>query len=62
MVWRATDPEGHEGDKAVKWLLVPYTRGQGLDVGCGTHKPRRKLRALITMATAGPRRMETLPI
>ena len=38
MVWRADDPEGLESDK-IKWELVPYTRGQGLDVGCGSRKP-----------------------
>ena len=37
MVWRATDPVGNEIGK-VLWELVPYTRGFGLDLGCGPHK------------------------
>jgi ADP-heptose:LPS heptosyltransferase len=37
MVWRADDPAGNESGK-VLWELVPYTRGRGLDLGCGPHK------------------------
>jgi len=37
MVWRATDPEGNEAGKML-WELVPYTRGFGLDIGCGACK------------------------
>jgi ADP-heptose:LPS heptosyltransferase/predicted SAM-dependent methyltransferase len=37
MIWRATDPEGNEAAK-VKYEIVQYTRGLGLDIGCGPHK------------------------
>lgn len=37
MVWRATDPQCAESMK-ILWELVPYTRGVGLDVGCGPSK------------------------
>lgn len=37
MTWRATDPEGDESSK-VKYEIVQYTRGTGLDIGCGPHK------------------------
>ncbi len=38
MTWKASDPEGYESAK-IKWELVPYTRGRGLDLGCGPYKP-----------------------
>lgn len=37
MTWRATDPQGDECGK-VKYDIVRYTRGIGLDLGCGPHK------------------------
>lgn len=37
MTWRATDPEGNEAAKC-KYEVVQYTRGTGLDIGCGPHK------------------------
>lgn len=37
MVWRAEDPQGAESKK-IKHLIVPYTRGLGLDLGCGPWK------------------------
>jgi ADP-heptose:LPS heptosyltransferase/predicted SAM-dependent methyltransferase len=37
MIWRASDPEGNEAAK-VKYDIVQYTRGTGLDVGCGPAK------------------------
>lgn len=37
MTWRATDPQGNEVGK-IRWELVPYTRGKGLDLGCGPDK------------------------
>lgn len=37
MGWKASDPQGNESAK-VRWELVQYTRGRGLDVGCGPHK------------------------
>src|SRR5574340_912040 len=37
MVWRIDDPQGFEADK-IKHLVVPYTRGVGLDLGCGMRK------------------------
>lgn len=37
MVWRKTDPQGDEAGK-VRWDTVPFTRGLGLDVGCGPMK------------------------
>ena len=36
-MWRAQDPQCHEADK-IKYLIVPYTRGRGLDIGCGANK------------------------
>jgi SAM-dependent methyltransferase len=37
MVWRIDDPQGDEAGK-VKYLVVPYTRGAVLDMGCGPSK------------------------
>ena len=37
MVWRKEDPQGGEVAK-IRWELVPYTRGRGLDLGCGPEK------------------------
>lgn len=37
MVWRPKDPQGNESGK-VRWEIVPFTRGKGLDLGCGPHK------------------------
>jgi ADP-heptose:LPS heptosyltransferase/predicted SAM-dependent methyltransferase len=37
VVWRADGPKGNEVGKML-WELVPYTRGFGLDIGCGPHK------------------------
>lgn len=37
MTWRDSDPQGAECDK-FKYLVVPYTRGIGADVGCGPKK------------------------
>lgn len=34
MTWRIDDPQGFESDKCAAFI-VPYTRGYGLDVGCG---------------------------
>ena len=38
MVWRREDPQGNEAGK-IRWELVKWTRGRGLDVGCGGAKP-----------------------
>lgn len=37
MTWRAEDPQGNEAGK-IQWEIVKYTRGRGLDVGCGGTK------------------------
>lgn len=37
MTWRLNDPQGQENLK-IKYDIVPYTRGRGLDVGCGGSK------------------------
>jgi SAM-dependent methyltransferase len=37
VVWRIDDPQGNEAAK-VKHLIVPYTRGKVLDLGCGPSK------------------------
>lgn len=37
MTWRREDPQGNEAAK-IKYDIVPYTRGRGLDLGCGPHK------------------------
>lgn len=34
MVWKADDPMGNESFK-VRWEVVKWTRGRGLDIGCG---------------------------
>ncbi len=36
-MWRLDDPQGNEADKC-KYDIVQYTRGVGLDVGCGPKK------------------------
>jgi len=38
MVWKIDAPQGYESAK-IKWELVPYTRGFGVDLGCGPYKP-----------------------
>jgi ADP-heptose:LPS heptosyltransferase/predicted SAM-dependent methyltransferase len=37
MTWRPEDPQGNESAK-VRWDLVPYVRGRGIDIGCGPNK------------------------
>lgn len=37
MVWRPDTSEGRETAK-IRFELVPYTRGRGLDIGCGPEK------------------------
>lgn len=37
MTWRIDGPQGNESAK-VKYEIVPYTRGRGLDLGCGHWK------------------------
>ena len=37
MTWQKDAPQGNEAGK-ILWELVPYTRGFGLDVGCGPCK------------------------
>lgn len=37
MVWRATDPQCNEGGK-IKWEIVQWTRGKGLELGSGIQK------------------------
>lgn len=37
MVWKADAPQGDESSK-IRWDTVPFTRGLGLDVGCGPMK------------------------
>lgn len=37
MVWRPDDPQGNESGK-IRYLVVPYTRGKGLDVGAGPQR------------------------
>lgn len=37
MVWRIDDPQGYESAK-IRWELPRYTRGVGLDIGCGPEK------------------------
>ncbi len=36
-MWRAEDPQGNESAK-IKYEIVEYTRGKGLDLGCGPFK------------------------
>lgn len=38
MTWTKDAPYKPECVK-IRWEIVPYTRGVGLDVGCGSHKP-----------------------
>lgn len=37
MTWRIDDPQGDEAGK-VKYEIVEYTRGKGIDLGCGPKK------------------------
>ena len=37
MVWKADDPQGNEAGK-IRWELPKWTRGRGLDIGCGPNK------------------------
>lgn len=37
MVWRMDDPQGDEASK-IKYEIVQFTRGKGIDVGCGPKK------------------------
>jgi ADP-heptose:LPS heptosyltransferase/predicted SAM-dependent methyltransferase len=37
MVWKVDGPQGNESGK-VKWEIVRWTRGRGLDLGCGMQK------------------------
>lgn len=37
MVWKIDDLQGNEAQK-IKYEIVPYTRGRGLDLGCGMYK------------------------
>ena len=37
MTWDAKAPMGNESAK-IKWEIVPYTRGLGIDIGCGPRK------------------------
>jgi len=37
MVWDINGRQGNESAK-IRWELVPYTRGRGIDVGCGPYK------------------------
>lgn len=36
-MWCKDDPQGHESAK-IRWELPRYTRGRGLDLGCGSDK------------------------
>jgi ADP-heptose:LPS heptosyltransferase/predicted SAM-dependent methyltransferase len=38
MTWNANQNQGNEAGK-IKWELVKWTRGTGLDIGCGNYKP-----------------------
>lgn len=37
MTWNILDPQCNEGAK-IKWEIVQYTRGRGLELGCGIQK------------------------
>lgn len=37
MTWNIDGPQGNESGK-IKWEIVRYTRGRGLDLGCGMQK------------------------
>lgn len=37
MTWRAEDPQGDESSK-IRWEIVEFTSGRGLDLGCGPWK------------------------
>lgn len=37
MGWKADGPQGNESAK-IKWHVVPYVMGRGLDIGCGPWK------------------------
>ncbi len=37
MTWKIDDPQGNEAFK-IRWELIKWTRGRGLDIGCGPGK------------------------
>jgi predicted SAM-dependent methyltransferase/ADP-heptose:LPS heptosyltransferase len=37
MTWKDTDPQGNEAGK-IKWEIVRWTRGRGLDIGAGLYR------------------------
>lgn len=37
MTWKDTDPQGNESGK-IRWEIVRWTRGRGLDIGAGMHR------------------------
>ena len=39
MAWDPTCNEVANESAKIKWELVEYTRGRGLDLGCGMHRP-----------------------
>jgi ADP-heptose:LPS heptosyltransferase/predicted SAM-dependent methyltransferase len=58
MVWRADDPQGYEADK-VKWDIVQYTRGKGLDLGCG---PKKTFPHFIGVDNGADEKMFGIPV
>lgn len=38
MTWTIDGPQGNEAAK-IRWEIVKYTNGRGLDLGCGPYKP-----------------------
>src|SRR5580704_8178288 len=37
MTWKIDDPQGNEAAK-IKWEIVKWTKGRGLDIGAGMHR------------------------
>ncbi len=50
-MWKPDGPQGNEAAK-IKWEIVPYTRGKGLDLGCGPYKAFPHFRGIDSNADA----------
>lgn len=51
-MWRPDDPQGNEAEK-IKWRLLEWTRGRGLDIGCGMWKPFNHFIGVDTVPAPG---------
>lgn len=57
MTWRLHDPQCYEADKC-RYDIIPYTRGRGLDIGCG---PRKTFQHFIGVDSGRDSRLFQIP-